>query len=122
MELIGAGLHREADDAVPGLTKLGQEITLKDLKLLDRVARNALVPLSVRRNQRDRNAVDQHISSTLLPPVDLEVVSRVAAGIISHISNEARHQRDELHGVADGTRHLQTASEYPETRWCRLVP
>src|SRR2546429_6025401 len=50
MELIGAGLHSEADDAVAGFAKLWGEITLKDLKLLDGVRRNAFVPLRIRRN------------------------------------------------------------------------
>ena len=50
MELVGAGLYSEADDAVAGFPKLGREIALKDLKLLDRIGRNSLVPLRVRRN------------------------------------------------------------------------
>src|SRR5712691_2552204 len=50
VELVGAGLHSEADDAVTGFAVLGREITLKYLKLLDCVGRNAFVPLRVRRN------------------------------------------------------------------------
>ncbi len=51
VESVRAGFHCEAHDTVAGFSKLGREIALQDLKLLDRIARNTLVPLRIRRNQ-----------------------------------------------------------------------
>src|SRR5579864_331026 len=107
MERVGSRLHGEINDAVSRFAELGREIALKHLEFLDSLGGNALVPLRVRRDQRNGNAVDQDVRPTFLTAIYLEIIGRIASGVITDIPNETWNQCDELYGIADCPRNLQ---------------
>ena len=59
MQIIGARIHRQVHNAVAGLTKLRRKVALKHLEFLYTIGRHTFIPLSVRRDEGNRNAVDK---------------------------------------------------------------
>src|SRR5215471_12760796 len=107
MEVIRSRFHSKVDNSVARFTELRGEVALKDLEFLYRLRRYALVPLSIGRDQRNRHAIDENVSSPHLPAVHLKIVRRVASRVIAHIAHESWHQGDELSRVAKGAGDLQ---------------
>ena len=74
---------------------------------MHRLRRHTLVPLRVWRYQRYRNAIDKNVSSAHLPAIDLEIIGRVASGVIAHATHESCYQGNKLNWVANRARDLQ---------------
>src|ERR1700726_3935644 len=107
MKVVRTGFHGKVDNPVARFTVFSGESALKDLELLYPLGRDALVPLRVRRYQRNRNAIDENIRSAHLPAIELKIIRRVASGVITHVADESWYQGDELRWVANRAGNLQ---------------
>ena len=106
VQLVGAGLDRQAHDAVAGLAVFRGEVALQHPEFIHRIRRDTFIPLRVRRDQRDGHAVDEDVGSAFLPTVHLEIVARIASRIVGYAAHKSRDEFDKLHGIANGAGNL----------------
>src|ERR1700746_2998502 len=74
VQVIGAGLHCQIHDTVAGLTKFRRKVALKHLKFVHTIRRHTFIPLSVRRDEGNRDTVYEHISCAHLTATYFEIV------------------------------------------------